>query len=85
MPQETVETYQNGVLVSTRQEEIPQEAVNRRTVYDKARQALTANAAFLALSTPTTAQTLAHVRALTRQNNALIRLLLNELADVGDT
>ena len=45
-------------------------------LHTKARQALAGNAAFLALATPTNAQTTAQVKALTRQTNALIRLLV---------
>lgn len=45
-------------------------------LHAKARQALADNAAFLALSAPTNAQVLAQVRRLTRQNGALIRLVL---------
>lgn len=39
------------------------------------RQALDENAEFLALGAPTTGQTIAQVRRLTRQHNAIIRLL----------
>lgn len=48
----------------------------RYDLHTRARQALVDNAAFLALATPTQAQTLAQVRRLTRQHNAVIRLLL---------
>lgn len=48
----------------------------RFDLHDRARQALTANAAFLAIASPSTAQTLAQVKRLTRENSALIRLLL---------
>lgn len=44
------------------------------TLTQKAGQALTANATFLALAAPTNAQTLAQVQLLTRECNALIRL-----------
>ena len=56
-------------------------------LHSKARQAYTANRAFLANATPTNAQVLAQVRALTRQTQALIRLvvardlLLDEVVD----
>lgn len=53
--------------------------INRLTIEDKARLALEANRTFLALSSPTNAQTLAEVKALARQNNGIIRLLLNKL------
>jgi len=42
--------------------------------------ALTTNATFLALTTPTTAQAVAQVQALTRQTNALIRLVVRALS-----
>ena len=45
-------------------------------LHARARQALTVNGAFLALSAPTNAQTLAQVKALTRECSALIRLLI---------
>lgn len=52
---------------------------NRTTLTDRAVTALQGNRDFLALSAPTSAQTLAQVKALTRQNTAVIRLLLNLL------
>lgn len=52
--------------------------VNRTALEDKATQALATNATFLALASPTHAQTLAQVKALTRENTAIIRLLLNK-------
>ena len=58
----------------------PPEVANRDHMHDAARAALAANRAFVA-STPTNAQTLAQVKALTRQVNALIRLELNALDD----
>ena len=45
-------------------------------LHARARQALADNAAFLAIASPTQAQTLAQVRKLTRQTNAAFRLLL---------
>ena len=57
----------------------PKAEANRTAIEDKAAAALTANATFLALTSPTNARTLAQVKALTRQNTAIIRLLLNKL------
>lgn len=55
------------------------ERANRATLVDRAATALQANRDFLALASPTNAQTLAQVKALTRQNTALIRLALGRL------
>ena len=52
---------------------------NREAIEAKAKAAITANNNFLALSSPTNAQTLAQVKVLTRENTALIRLVLGEL------
>lgn len=54
-------------------------STNGKTIEQQARQALTANRTFLALTTPNNAQAIAQVQALTRQTNGIIRLLLNEL------
>lgn len=65
--------------------------VVRSTLAGKARAALAANATFLALASPTNAQVVAQVQRLTRENNALIRLVVaaledaSVLVDVGDT
>lgn len=52
------------------------EQVNADTIRARARTALDANATFLAITSPTNAQTLAQVKALTRQINAVIKLLV---------
>lgn len=81
----------NGVYTATA--EVPQERLeavvaahvpvdkdgNRRTLEERAQQALAVNAAYLALATPTQAQAGAQVKALTRQVQALIRLQLGQL------
>lgn len=51
----------------------------------KATTALTANSTFLALASPTAAQQLAQLKLLTRENNALVRLLLGLLDSAADT
>lgn len=58
---------------------------NAATLRDKANTALAANSTFLALASPTNPQTLTQVKALTRQTNAIIRLMVSALDDVSDT
>jgi hypothetical protein len=52
---------------------------NEQTLRDRADQALAGNAAYLGLASPTNAQAVAQVAALTRQQNAVIRLILRKL------
>lgn len=58
---------------------------NERTLAARADSALTANAAFLALASPTQAQTLAQVKTLTKECTALIRLLLRKFDSADGT
>lgn len=60
-------------------------AENRDGLHAKARQALAANATYLALPTPTNAQVVAQVARLTRECSALIRLVLDDLSDISGT
>jgi hypothetical protein len=60
-------------------------AANDRTLRDKAATGLTTNTTYLALGSPTNAQNLAQIRALTRQMNGVIRLTLGTLDDVSGT
>ena len=86
----TYKTYDaGGVLVSERpytDEEIAavdamaaREVLetNRATLTQKGLQALSDNSAYLAITSPTNAQVAAQVKALTRQVNGLIRLVLS--------
>lgn len=61
-------------------------ADNADQLLSKAAAALAANKTFLAISSPTNAQSISQVKALTRQVNAIIRLLVvDDLTDISDT
>ena len=62
----------------------PPSEKNRRSIEDRLRQRIDANRDYLALASPTAAQQRAQVARLTRENNALIRLVLG-LLDTDDT
>jgi hypothetical protein len=69
----------DGTLVCTSEEPIlTVEENNAATLRDRARQALQANAAYLALAAPTNAQVAQQVGRLTRETSAVIRLLLDQ-------
>lgn len=86
MATQTVDTYDGkGNLISTQTVDIPPEITNADTLRSRASQALTANTTFLALATPTNAQVVAQVQRLTKECNALIRLVLGQLDDVAGT
>lgn len=57
----------------------------QQTLLDRAQTALAVNDAYLALTAPTTGQTLAQVKALTRECSALIRLLVQQLDTTAGT
>lgn len=57
----------------------PPEVVNAATLTDRANAALTVNATYLAIPSPTAAQNTAQVKALTAQVNAIVRLYLGRL------
>lgn len=75
----TEETYTNGALVHSTTRTIPDSAVNADAVIAAAQQALVVNRAFVANASPSNAQVLAQTKALSRQVNGIIRLLLNQL------
>ena len=60
-------------------------AVNEKTLLDKIGTALTNNATYLAIASPSAAQNTAQVKALTRQVNALMRLAGRQLDNVTGT
>lgn len=57
---------------------------NREAIEGAAETALTDNASFLALASPTNSQVLAQIQSLTKQSNALIRLQLERLESASD-
>jgi hypothetical protein len=75
-----VETFSKGKLIESVTVTVTTtpEQDNDQTIRQQATGALAANRAFVA-SSPTAAQTTAQVKALSRQVNGLIRLLLQQL------
>lgn len=59
-------------------ETLTPEVANQQSLIGKAQAALTGNATYLAVASPSTAQNTAQVQALTRQVNTLVRLLLSQ-------
>lgn len=58
---------------------------NRSTLLSKAQAAIQSNETYLAIASPTSAQAEVQVAALTRQVNALLRLVANELSSTSGT
>ena len=58
---------------------------NEGVLRSKITAALTANQTFLAIPSPNAAQTLTHVQRMTRQMDAVLRLIDGRLDDVSDT
>jgi hypothetical protein len=84
--QHVVETFKDGKLVGTQTVtyDVPQEQVNDETIRDRAVAALATNKAFIDSAKPGTAAAQAsaaydQTKALTRQVNGLIRLVLGRL------
>lgn len=77
------QTFTNGQLVDDVAIEVDITAdVVTLALHARARQALTDNGEYLALTSPTAGQTVAQTKRLTRQCSALIRLLIG--ADLLD-
>ena len=57
----------------------PIKATNRQNMIHYLKLAITDNKTYLALTSPTTAQNTAEIKKLARQNNKIIRLLVNLL------
>lgn len=72
-----VEQWRNAMAAGPELADAPHRV--QATLEQRAAQALETNRTYLALSSPTAAQTAAQVRALTRQVQALIRLNLGVL------
>lgn len=82
----TITTYSDGSKSETWTPPAGSPAANAQTLRDKAASALTTNATFLGRANPTTAQVTAQVQALTRQVDALIRLLVTaDTSTISDT
>lgn len=58
---------------------------NAETIHARAYNAIAANDTFLAITSPTNAQAIAQVQKLTRENTAIIRLLLGLLDSTAGT
>lgn len=89
MPTETVTTYgpggvSAGAAETTRVEDVPDAIANERAIYDRMRQALAANQAFLAIAAPTAAQVRDQTRLLTRQINGIIRMEIRDTTNISD-
>ncbi len=85
---ETMEaTYPNGVtdheVITTPGPGTP--SANAATLQQRAQNALVNNATFLTIASPTNAQAVAQVQALTRQISGVIRLLLNQTDTTAGT
>ena len=78
-PAELAQRQADQAEYAIRQAAIEVTEGNRATIESRAVTALQGNRDFLALAAPTQADALAQVKDLTRQNTALIRLLLNLL------
>lgn len=75
----------NNNIVSQKSVELPIPVANERQIRARAAAALAANKTFLAIASPTAAQVAAQTKALTRQTNAILRILMSQFDDASDT
>ena len=77
------QVWTNGVMVSEEIVVVDTTAeTSEELIRTRAAAALLTNRTYLALAAPVGADNLAQIRALTRQNNGLLRMLLNNLDGV---
>ena len=77
-------TTQENADADARQQAATDDA-NRKSLQTKASNAIATNNNFLAIASPTNAQAVAQVQLLTRENTAIIRLLLGLLDSTDGT
>lgn len=80
------ETHQDGNLLGSQMVPVaaaPAAVANFASLVSKAQAAIAANQTFLAIGSPTQAQAVAQVQALTRQMDAVIYYLLQELTGLS--
>jgi len=85
MMESEIVTHEGGRVVSRVPVTVPDDVPNAVLLRDAAGWGLATNAAYLAIANPTNAQNAAQVNRLTRECNALIRLLLGRLDDTTGT
>jgi hypothetical protein len=83
MATRTIETYRDGVLVSTGTYVVPNDVLVRESITSKVSTAIAANNAYLAIASPTVAQNTAYLKMVARELNGLARLV-NVLLDTDD-
>jgi len=83
----TVQRALTGIEAATlaAQDDARMSGANRGQIVDRAQTALTVNDTYLALPAPTQAQALTQVAVLTREVNAVLRLILGQVSAVSDT
>lgn len=70
---------EGNIVGSATEQLLDTNEINRLTILKNAKTALGNNITYLGVTSPTNAQVVAQVKALTRQVNGLIRLTINQL------